>query len=151
MTWSDFNDNRGFQILDTDTMTFEYIKNPNRVFKKLSFDSSKVSKKIIDELNYSPLKGCCIKVKVIDTSNVSLFNDFMTNIEASGPFSVLLSHAASPGDIDILEGVSECLDTTALVCASVDGEDLPITVDRDDLRRLMLNLVKEAENISFSQ
>src|SRR5580704_5434111 len=36
-TWSDYNDERGFHIFDTETRELEFIPNPYRMFEKVHY------------------------------------------------------------------------------------------------------------------
>src|SRR5690606_25669059 len=40
ITWSDYGGPRGFQILDTESMSLTHIKNPHRMFRKISYDDT---------------------------------------------------------------------------------------------------------------
>lgn len=41
MMWSDYNTERGFHILDTETLELQFIRNPNTLFTKIYYDETK--------------------------------------------------------------------------------------------------------------
>ena len=41
ITWSDYNDKRGFHIYDTETMETEFIENPHSMFHKIYYNDEK--------------------------------------------------------------------------------------------------------------
>ena len=40
ITWSDYNDRRGFHIYDTETMETEFVENPYKMFEKIYYDDT---------------------------------------------------------------------------------------------------------------
>ena len=40
MMWSDYNDVKGFHILDTETREMEFIANPYQMFYRIKYDDS---------------------------------------------------------------------------------------------------------------
>ena len=54
ITWSDYNDERGFHIFDTETRELTFIKNPYRMFYKIYYDDSKETFENIKEKDYTP-------------------------------------------------------------------------------------------------
>ena len=51
MTWADYNKQKGFHILDTETREIEFIKNHYTIFKKLIYDDTETN---YDEMNIKP-------------------------------------------------------------------------------------------------
>ena len=38
MTWSDYNNQKGFHVFDTETRELEFIPNPYTIFAKIKYD-----------------------------------------------------------------------------------------------------------------
>jgi hypothetical protein len=80
-TWSDYDDPKGFHILDTETRDLTFIRNPYTIFDKVWYDD--VSK-IPDEIDTDSYKGKIIKVIVTNKSNPYKFDLFINKLEKSG-------------------------------------------------------------------
>ena len=62
MTWSDFDDTKGFHIFDTDTRELEFIENPYKMFHKLHYnDQDKIMEQIVNQ-DFSALENSFVKV-----------------------------------------------------------------------------------------
>lgn len=64
MTWSDYNDPRGWHILDTDTRQIEFIPNNVPVFYRLVYDDRKESSRDLFDGDLSFLEDKYVKVVV---------------------------------------------------------------------------------------
>ena len=85
MTWSDYNDERGFHIFDTKTRELEFIQNPLRVFHKVFYDdASKTEKEILSE-DHSRIKGAYVKVVVKNKDNPYFFDMFIDRLNSYEP------------------------------------------------------------------
>ena len=84
ITWSDWNDDRGFHVFDTDTRQLTFIANPYRMFHKLHYDD--MTKTLDDVLNIdtSAISGSYVKVIIHNKTNPYWFDMFIDKIEKSG-------------------------------------------------------------------
>lgn len=82
-TWSDFDDVRGFHILDTETRAVEFIENPFTMFEKIWYDDR--DKTIEDVLGqqFGSLSNKMVKVIVTAKTNTYWFDKFIDEIEKS--------------------------------------------------------------------
>lgn len=80
MNWSDYNDPRGFHVLDTDTLELEYIQNPYRMFHKIFYDDVKDNNDDLLKMNLEHLKDTYVKVVVKNKKNPYLFDRFIDRI-----------------------------------------------------------------------
>jgi DNA repair exonuclease SbcCD nuclease subunit len=86
-TWSDYDDPRGFHVLDTETRELTFIENPYKMFKKVWYNDS--SDDFLNmEIDYSQFKGTLLKVIVQEKSNVFWFDKFIENIESENPVDI---------------------------------------------------------------
>lgn len=91
MTWSDYDDPRGFHIFDTRSYELEFIRNPLRMFHRVWYDDSdsKHPKEALSGTNdLSALEGKTVKVIVKKKSNPTTFDRAMATIDSAKPASV---------------------------------------------------------------
>jgi DNA repair exonuclease SbcCD nuclease subunit len=75
ITWSDYDDMRGFHIFDLNTRELEFFRNPHRIFRKINYnDSLENIAEQFRTFDYSVYKDCYVKVIVVDKINPFLFD-----------------------------------------------------------------------------
>lgn len=112
ITWSDYNDKRGFHIFDTETRELEYIENPLSMFHKIYYDDTTGEDIVVD----SSYKGSYIKIIVRKKSDPLKLDRLISAFEAVGPT-----------DIQVLE------ETLAM---NIEGDDEAIDEAEDTLTML---------------
>lgn len=147
MTWSDYNDPRGFVIFDTHTREQEFIQNSYRMFYKLNYN---------DELehfaegykssfmDYSIYEGCYVKVVVINKLNPFLFDMVIDNLYKVGAADISIVEDFTDLTIDDDETIDQAEDTVTILSKHIDN--LTLNVDNDKLKSLMRELYVEALN-----
>jgi hypothetical protein len=143
MTWSDYNDPRGFHVFDTETREMEFVQNPYRMFHKISYDDAVTDFEHWQKFNYNELKDSFIKVVVLNKQNPYLFDNVIDNL-----------YKAGVSDISIVEDFTETLvenddelvnqaeDTMTILGKYIDN--LTLNVDNDKLKALMKEVYVEA-------
>lgn len=84
MTWSDYDDPRGFHIFDTKTRELTFVKNPNRIFHKIFYNDDELTIEDVMTLDFSVYKNCVIKVITKTKNNPHLFDVFIEKLEKAG-------------------------------------------------------------------
>ena len=105
MSWSDFQDDRGFHIFDTETRNLEYIRNPYRMYHKIFYNDKD---KTFDEVlsgDFSFYENTCIKVVIQEKTNPHWFNMLMDKLYKQNPFSLTIVE-------DYLEDLNNPVDIT---------------------------------------
>ena len=83
-TWSDYGDERGFHIFDTETLEVTFIKNPYNMFSKIFYDDKdKTNDKVLDQ-DFSQFAGTYGKLIVKNKENPYWFDLFCNKIEKAG-------------------------------------------------------------------
>lgn len=143
MTWTDFQDPRGFHIFDTNTRELTFIRNPYCMFNKVHYNDSNTS---LDELlsqDFSNLENSYVKVIVHNKENPYWFDKFINAIEKAGvlDLQVVDDHLNLnlEDDSDIID---EAEDTLTILRKVVDGIDT--RVDKKDVEKMMTNLYNQA-------
>ena len=149
MTWSDYDDTKGFHILDTLTRTIEFVPNPHTLFHKVWYDDTDLDMAGLLEQtkNFEDYNGKSVKVIIKTKDNPTLFDMFIERLEKVDPLNIQVVqdhlHLDMEDDEDIID---EAEDTLTILNTYVDN--LEIKNDRVDLQQLLRSLYDEALSIS---
>lgn len=143
MTWSDYNDPKGFHVFDTETRELTFIENPYKLFHKITYNDSANDMDEALKIPDESLEGTFIKIIVVNKSNPYWFDMFIDKIEQAGAqdIQVVEDHhnlnLEDDGDI-----VDEAEDTITIVKKYVDKFNL--NIDKTELNKVIQNLYNEA-------
>jgi DNA repair exonuclease SbcCD nuclease subunit len=143
ITWSDYNDPRGFHIFDTNTRELEFIQNPHRMFYKLNYkDDLEHFAEQYRTFDYSIYQGCYVKVVVLCKQNPFLFDIVIDNLYKAGVADI--SIVEDFGDIETAndDAIDEAEDTMTILSKYIDN--LTLDVESDKLKNIMHELYIEA-------
>jgi DNA repair exonuclease SbcCD nuclease subunit len=142
-TWSDYDDPRGFHILDTETRELTFIENPYKMFKKIWYndlDENFLNK----DIDYSQYKNSIVKVIVTNKDNPLWFDKFIENIEGENPIEMQIVedhlNLALEEDSDIINEAESTLD---IFKKYIDGIDTK-TVSKEKLEKKIVEIYNEA-------
>jgi len=76
INWSDYNDNRGFHIFDTETLECDQIVNPYKLHVKVNYDEEKKDEQLNDDY-----EGQIVKLIVTSKGDFAHFNLLVEKIE----------------------------------------------------------------------
>ena len=138
ITWSDYNDQRGFHIYDTETMEVEFIENPYSMFHKIYYNDEKV--KYGDLSRY---ENCYVKIIIQNKNNTYLFETLMDKLIDVGVGHIsIVDNLFDIEDIgDDIENIADIEDTMSVIRNCVDGLSVP---NKAPLNKLMQDLYNEA-------
>jgi hypothetical protein len=152
-TWSDYDDNRGFYILDTDTLDYNHIVNPYKMFHKWVYDDSSKTMEYPSVQHVSTMKqqfeGKYVKVVIKEKSDHYLFDRVMETIYNHSPFEVQIIENTQ---IDLSSLTEEQLmesakDTIVILMDSVDT----FTDVEEDIRLKTKDLLKTIYNEALAE
>lgn len=144
MIWSDYDDPRGFHILDTDTGELEYFRNPNPLFQVINFDNS-FTKKHIDKHEFSVLTEKYVRVNVTEQiKDVIIFDYFIEKITENNPIDLKIVDDSVMFTVDgeALEEITEGDDTRQVIISCVDA--IETEIDKEVLKARILELYDTA-------
>lgn len=147
LTWQDYNDPRGFHILDITTRDIQFIKNPYSMFHKLIYDDKEESITEINNKDLSQYQNTYVRVVVVNKTNPYLFDKFISNLYEVNPADITIAEDMT----DINEGIdddmiNEAEDTITILNKYVDSiqqED----IDSNKLKNVLRELYVEALSI----
>lgn len=87
MTWSDFDDAKGFHIFDTETRELTFIKNPYNMFQKWFYNDVD-SNPLESDIDFSKAEGAIIKVIVKNKNNPYWFDQYINQLEKAGTVDI---------------------------------------------------------------
>ena len=137
MFWSDYKDQKGFGVFDTQSNVFKFVTNPNRMFHKLTYDDTK-------ELNedFSNLKNKYIKIVVVQKTNPQKFDTFMDDIYKMNPIDVTIVEDVNEMVNNEEDVVDQAQDTLTILSNYIDQQT--IQVEPQKLKTVMRELYLEA-------
>ena len=145
--WTDYNCQKGFHILDTETREIEHIKNPYTIHEKVYYNDEANDYK---EFNYSNYDSKYVKLIVEKKKDYYLFDKFVDgfykNVKVHD-LKIIEDYSdldASTVADDIAERSS---DTPTLLDNYVD--ELETDLDKDRLKKLMRSLYTEAGDLEI--
>ena len=146
MTWSDYNDTKGFHVYDTETRELTFIENPYRMFHKIVYDDTN---KTLTELvtgDYSQYKNTYVKVIVKNKTNAYWFDLFIDKLEKAEVLNIQVVDDNLNLNLEADEEiVNEAEDTLTILKKYVSG--LEIDANKNELDTLMRTLYEEALQI----
>jgi len=147
ITWSDYDDPRGWHIFDTDTRTLEFIPNPMTMFAKIHYDDSNTTMELVVNQDFDQYKDKYVKVIIREKTNPYWFDIFIDKLEKAGPHNVQVVedhlHLDLESDDEI---VNEAEDTMTILSKYIDALD--ISTDKQLVEQTIKDLYNEALTVA---
>ena len=135
--WSDYKDQKGFGVFDTQSNVFKFVTNPNRMFHKLTYDDTKELTE-----DFSNLKNKYIKIVVVQKTNPQKFDTFMDDIYKMNPIDVTIVEDVNEMVNNEEDVVDQAQDTLTILSNYIDQQT--IQVEPQKLKTVMRELYLEA-------
>ena len=144
ITWSDYGNQKGFHVLDTETREVEFVPNPLKIFKKIMYNDKETN---YDKLDITDLNQKFVKLIVVHKKDNQMFDRFLERLYTKISVHELkiledysdLSHTNVSDDV-----VQGSEDTMTLVNNYVD--QLPVDLDKDKLKVMIKEMYVEAQD-----
>lgn len=146
-TWSDYGDDRGAYIFDTNTLELEFIPNPYSMFSKVFYDDSGKTWEEVIERDLSYIKGTYVKVVVKNKENPYWFDTFCNAIDKMGVIDMQIvedHHNLNLENVDDI--VNEAESTIDIFRKYID--QINTGVNKDKLQKTMFDLYNQASALS---
>ena len=144
--WSDFGDDKGFHVLDTDTRELTFHVNPKPIFYKFFYDDHNKQMDEVLVFDSEQYKNCYVKVIIKNKTNPLWFDTVIDRLEKSGvvDLQVVEDHLNLnlEADEDI---VSEAEDTSTILRNYI--QSMSINTDKKRVEDIVNSLYAEALTI----
>jgi predicted phosphodiesterase len=140
MTWADYNDERGFHILDTETRELTFIPNPEKMFHKLKYNDDELQYNNIINSDYSHLNNKYVKIVVEKRNHSFIFDTLIDRITQVNPIEISVVEDFSDITNNVEVDIDQAEDTITILNKYVDGLTLPVESDK------IKNVLKEVYN-----
>ena len=135
--WSDYKDQKGFGVFDTQSKAFKFITNPHRMFYKLTYDDTKDMSQ-----DFTNLQNKYIKIVVAQKTNPQQFDTFMDDIYKMNPIDVTIVEDVNEMVNNEEDVVDQAQDTLTILSNYIDQQT--IQVEPQKLKTVMRELYLEA-------
>ncbi len=141
-TWSDYDDPRGFSILDTETMKLEFVQNELRDHHKISLTQSSV---ILDD-SLASHRPAFVKLTVAPNVDRSLVDEVVGNLEGAGHHNLQVIQEVHDGiPLEEVPELGELTgDTVTLMESVIDSSEF---LNKDDAKLLIRKLYGQAQEM----
>lgn len=143
LTWSDYDDPRGFHVYDADTELIEFVPNTFKMFHKFFYDDENMESAWYDDVDYSQYANAHVKVIVTKKTDFLAFDTFIHKLQEVSPAELKIIEDFSEFEESAIdEEQLESEDTLTLLNGYIDG--IATDIDREELKRVMRELYTEA-------
>jgi len=147
LTWSDYNDERGFHIFDDQTRELTFVKNPYMMFHKINYDDNEKTLEDLLDIDYSIYNNTYCKVIVRNKTNPYWFDMFISKLQESGVNNIQIveDHLNLSFENDE-EIVNEADDTISILKNAAKNIESS-TVSDTEISSLLMELYDAALNV----
>jgi len=140
ITWSDYNEERGFHLYDLDTRKLKFIRNTFRMFKKFYYDDNKTDYLYVDLTEY---KDSYVKVIVENKSDSYMFDKVVEKFYSVGvhDLKIIEDNSMFNSDSDDTESI-EHEDTLTTLQRYI--EEMKDNYDKSNLKSIIKSIYIEA-------
>lgn len=142
LTWSDYNEERGFHLYDLDFMKIKFIQNPYRMFKKFYYDDIVNDYTNIDLENY---KDSYVKIIVENKTDLYTFDKVVEKFYAIGIHDLKIVDDNKLLSDDDCESNIEHDDTLTTLQRYI--EDMKDNYDKSLLKSIVKSIYVEASEL----
>lgn len=145
-TWSDYGDDRGFHILDLETLDLKFIKNPYEMFRKIFYSDLDVGsiEQLFKTQDWSKYSGTLCKIIIQNKTNPYWFDLFCEQLEKVGPLDIQIVedhlNMDTGNDFEIISEAESTLDIFKKHIEQLDSS----TVNTKKLESVITNLYNKA-------
>ena len=137
MFWNDYNDSRGFNILDTETLNLQFIKNPYSIFEKIYYEDSK-----FEDIVEKDLENKIVKLIVKKKTNQKQFDLFLDKLTKIPFLELKISEILDIDDSNYQYSENEIEDTLSILNGYVEESEFQL--NKDIVKKIIKDIYNEA-------
>lgn len=149
LTWADYEDDRGFHILDIDSLKLDFHLNPFTIFQKVTYDDTiqdmEYWTKIFD---YEKLKDNFVKLIIDNKSNPYIFDTVLDRIQKISILKLNIVENHNHNELDDFQEETDTEDTMTILNHFIDENELQL--DKNKFKSLIHVIYNEALNTGVS-
>ena len=140
MTWQDYNDPKGYHILDTEQMDVKFVRNKNNIFERIEYDDTKQIPAVED----LKLTNKFVKLVVTNKTDLFRFDNFLSQLYTSGAYEIkIVEDLTDFTDGEVGESIN-LEDTLVVLSNYIDS--IETNADKEKIKNFMKTLYVEALN-----
>ena len=145
ITWSDYDDPRGFAIFDTVKGALEYVNNPFRIFHKIYYDDSDFEGvNDISNFDFNSVTGSNVKLIVTKKQDFARFDHFVDKLYQCNLIDLKIIEDLSEFEDEALDENIDLEDTMTLLKEYVNAVETDL--DKQRIKNLLQTLYIEAQD-----
>lgn len=140
MTWSDYNDPKGFHIFNTDTRELTFYENPFTLFHRMEYNDTIP----LVDLDTLDLKDCFVRVIVVNKTDHYKFDNFVSKLYSKGCYEIKIVEDLSEftdGEVGEEINLEDTLSVLSNYIDSIETDE-----DTEKVKTFMKSLYIEAIN-----
>ena len=146
ITWSDYEDPRGFAVFDTVQRSLEYHNNPYKLFHKIYYDDSNFEGvNSISHFDFDRIVGGCVKLIVNNKTDFTRFDTFVDRLYQCNLIDLKIIEDFSEFEDEALGEDIDLEDTMTLLKEFVNSVETDL--DKQRIKNLLQSLYVEAQDI----
>ena len=142
LTWNDYDDPRGFTILDTETLGMDFVVNPHDIFAKLLYDDTAFDPETFDVGIFADKM---VKIIIVNKTDFYKYDRFMDRLYKQNILELKIIEDFSEFEAEAIDEENLNLeDTLSLLNGFVDGVETD--ADKSRIKTLLKELYIEAQH-----
>lgn len=137
MFWNDYDDQRGFNIFDTETYKLEHIKNPYTIFEKIYYEDTDI--RFLDEMDVTDK---FVKLIVKKKTNQKQYDKFLDKLSQQKCLEIKISEILDIDDTNFQYQDCEVEDTLTTLDRYIDESEF--NLDKKISKQIIRDLYSQA-------
>jgi DNA repair exonuclease SbcCD nuclease subunit len=146
LTWSDFDDPKGFHVLNAETLDLTFIENKLKLFEKIYYNDLDAGDDYFKTIDLKCIEGKYVKVVAINKTDPYQFDRFMSNVYTKDVIELKIIEDMGGFDSSNVDDDDIILtDTPAVINSYIEGISTSLDIQR--LKDFMKELYVESLSI----